>query len=144
MVNINNCIRSIDLEGSLDKTPKYSISQATKLSGISTYTLRYYDNLGLFPFLQRSDGAKRFFSDADIQWIRLIECLRNTGMSLTEIRHYVKLSLIGIKTLPERLDILDHQEEILQQQLEEMQEHLRLLQFKKNYYKKLSSSHDHP
>jgi len=139
MVNLKDCISSISLEGKLDEMPKYSITQTEKIVKISTYTLRYYDNLGLFPFLQRAGGAKRFFSDADIQWVHLIECLRNTGMSLTEIRHYVELCLIGNETLPERLDILDHQEEIMQQKLEEMQKHLKLLQFKKNYYKNLST-----
>ena len=134
MVTMEDCIRSISVNGMLDSTPKYSVTAAAKISGLSVHTLRYYDDIGLFPFLQRTQGKKRFFSDADIQWIQLIECLRNTGIPITEVQHYVELCLKGNETLNERLKIIKNQEEIMKDQIREMRKHLKLLQFKKNYY----------
>lgn len=136
MVTMEDCIRSISVNGELDTTPKYSVTQAAKLSGLSAHTLRYYDDLGLFPFLQRVEGEKRLFSDADMQWVQLIECLRNTGMSIAEVKHYVQLCLEGPGTLKERLKIVKNQEKVMKEQIHDMREHLKLLQFKKNYYEK--------
>ena len=136
MVTMEDCIRSISVDGELDTTPKYSVTKAAKMSGLSAHTLRYYDDLGLFPFLQRTEGEKRLFSDADMQWVQLIECLRNTGMSIAEVKHYVELCLAGDETIEERLKIVKKQEEIMKEQIREMRKHLKLLQFKKDYYKK--------
>lgn len=135
MVTMEDCVRSISVNGTLDTTPKYSVTEAAKMSGLSAHTLRYYDDLGLFPFLKRTQGEKRLFSDADMQWIQLIECLRNTGMSISKVKHYVELCLQGDETIKERLGIVKEQEVIMKQQLQEMRKHLKLLQFKKDYYK---------
>lgn len=134
MVTMEDCIRSISVNGELDRTPKYSVTEAAKISGLSAHTLRYYDDLGLFPFLQRTRGEKRLFSDADMQWIQLIECLRNTGMPISEVKNYVELCLKGNSTMNERLEIVKKQEAIMKEQIKEMRKHLKLLQFKKNYY----------
>lgn len=134
MVTMEDCIRSISVYGELDSTPKYSVTEAAKISGLSAHTLRYYDDLGLFPFLQRTQGDKRLFSDADMQWVQLIECLRNTGMPISEVKNYVELCLRGDSTLNERLEIVKRQETIMKEQIKEMRKHLKLLQFKKNYY----------
>ena len=132
---MEDCIHSISVDGELDSTPKYSVTEAAKISGLSAHTLRYYDDLGLFPFLQRTQGDKRLFSDADMQWVQLIECLRNTGMPISEVKNYVELCLKGNSTLNERLEIVKRQESIMKEQIKEMRKHLKLLQFKKNYYK---------
>ena len=134
MVTMEDCIRSISVNGELDSTPRYSVTEAAKISGLSAHTLRYYDDLGLFPFLQRTQGDKRLFSDADMQWVQLIECLRNTGMPISEVKNYVELCLKGDSTLNERLEIVKKQEAIMKEQIKEMRKHLKLLQFKKNYY----------
>lgn len=134
MVTMEDCIRSISVNGELDSTPRYSVTEAAKISGLSAHTLRYYDDLGLFPFLKRTQTDKRLFSDADMQWVQLIECLRNTGMPISEVKNYVELCLKGDSTLNERLEIVKRQETIMKEQIKEMRKHLKLLQFKKNYY----------
>lgn len=140
MVTMEDFIRSISVNGKLDSTPKYSVTEAAKISGLSAHTLRYYDDLGLFPFLQRTQGEKRLFSDADMQWVQLIECLRNTGMPIPEVKNYVELCLKGDSTLKERLEIVKRQEAIMKEQIKEMRKHLKLLQFKKSYYEQQISS----
>lgn len=135
MVNINDCIASIAQNGELNQTPKYSVTKAAKMLGLSVHTLRYYDSLNLFPFLQRDQNEKRLFSDADLQWAKLIECLRNANMSIKDVQHYVKLCLRGDETLDERLTIINQQEKILIDTITQLNEQLALLKFKKQYYK---------
>lgn len=119
----------------LDTTPKYSVTQAAKLVEISEHTLRYYDDKGLFPFLQKNDAGKRLFSEADLQWAKLLECLSNSGLSIKEMQQYVELCIIGDSTVPQRYAILARQEKIVKEQIREKKRQLKLLQFKLDYYK---------
>ncbi|RKM58616.1 MerR family transcriptional regulator [Butyrivibrio sp. XB500-5] len=136
MVNMEDCVKSLSMDHPLDTTPKYSVTQASKLVEISEHTLRYYDDKDLFPFLQKNTAGKRLFSEADLQWAKLLECLSNSGLSIKEMQKYVKLCTIGDSTVPERFEILKKQEKIVKDQIKEKKKQLKLLQFKLDYYEK--------
>ncbi|KRN99724.1 MerR family transcriptional regulator [Companilactobacillus kimchiensis] len=68
----------------------YSIGQVAEKTGLSSYTLRYYDKEGLMPFVHRGNGGRREFTENDMDFVDLISCLKETGMSLKEIRDFVK------------------------------------------------------
>ena len=106
MVNMEDCVNSLAMDHPLDTTPKYSVTQAAKIVGISEHTLRYYDDMKLFPFLQKNEKGKRLFSEADMQWAKLLECLSNSGLSIKEMKQYVDLCIIGDSTVGERFEIL--------------------------------------
>lgn len=57
----------------------YSIAQVAEKTGLSVYTLRYYDKEGLLPFIQRTERGNRSFTDEDLEWIGLINCLERYG-----------------------------------------------------------------
>ena len=61
---------------------QYSIGQVAQKMGISAYTLRYYDKEGLLPFVARSSSGVRVFQEDDFAWLRLIECLKTSGLSI--------------------------------------------------------------
>lgn len=136
MVNMKDCVNSLAMDHPLDTTPKYSVTQAAKLVEISEHTLRYYDDKGLFPFLQKNEFGKRLFSEADLQWAKLLECLSNSGLSIKEMQDYVELCIIGDSTVPERFELLKKQEKIIKDQIKEKKKQLKLLQFKLDYYEK--------
>ena len=71
----------------------YTVGEAAKQMGVSASTLRYYDKEGLLPFVGRSDGGIRLFKDSDFEWLRVIECLKKTGMQLTDIRQFVEMEM---------------------------------------------------
>ncbi len=68
----------------------YSIGQVAQKTGLSAYTLRYYEKEGLLPFVKKSDSGMRVYTDSDIAWLSMIECLKATGMPIKEIRLYIK------------------------------------------------------
>lgn len=68
----------------------YSISKASEKSGISSYTLRYYEKIGLLPPPKRKNGGSRFYTEADIQFMIFLKSLKETGMSLEDINEIVK------------------------------------------------------
>ena len=91
----------------------YSVREVANKTGLTTYTVRYYHDHGLLPFVKRDKNNNRVFDDVDLEWIHLITCLRQTGMSLENIKHYFDLVIEGESTVPERYQImLDHLETI--------------------------------
>ena len=54
----------------------YSIKQVADMMGVTTATLRYYDQEGLLPDINRKNGI-RVFEDKDFKWLRVLNCLKN-------------------------------------------------------------------
>ena len=121
----------------LDKTPKYTVKDVAQMMKISAYTIRYYDNEGLIPFVSRTQSNIRLFSDYDLSWLKTVHCLRATNLSINDIKKYIDLCLKGNKTIKQRADIIFAQEEKLKEQLKELQRQMEILQKKKKYYKDL-------
>lgn len=68
----------------------YTIGEMAKMLGIPASTLRYYDKEGLLPFVVRSSGGIRQFRESDIEWLRVIGCMKKAGMSIKDIRQELK------------------------------------------------------
>lgn len=112
----------------------YTVGEMAKLLGVTASTLRYYDKEGLLPFVERSSGGIRMFRDSDIEWLRVIECMKKAGMPIKDIRQYIELALKGDDTIDLRLKMFQHQKEVLQQKLEEMQHTMAMVDYKCWYY----------
>ena len=67
---------------------KYTIKDAARIMGVPTSTIRYYDKEGLLPFVERLASGYRIFTEKDIATLRIIDCLKKTGMSIKEIRQF--------------------------------------------------------
>ena len=112
----------------------YSIQDMSKKTGLSTHTLRYYEKEGLLPKVERSPGGFRQYTDADLDALRLICHLKNTGMSLQEITRFMKLTHEGDQTLSQRVELLrEHRDRVIAR-MEEMQQHLDKVTRKLKYY----------
>ena len=76
---------------SYDRTPRYTVKQVAEMMEMSAYTIRYYENAGLIPDVDRSGGNARMFSDYTLGWLRLVHCLRMTGLPIEGVKHYIDL-----------------------------------------------------
>ena len=108
----------------------YTIGEMAKMLGVPASTLRYYDKEGLLPFVARSSGGIRQFRESDIEWLRVIGCMKKAGMSIKDIRQYLELSMQGNNTIDTRLAMFRHQREVLQAQMDELQHTLRMVEYK--------------
>ena len=79
----------------------YTIKQAAEIMNVTPTTLRYYDKQGLLPFMERKESGYRVFSDTDIAMLKVIECLKKTGMSIKDIRQFTKWVIMGDDSLKE-------------------------------------------
>lgn len=118
----------------------YTVGEMAKRMGVSASTLRYYDQEGLLPFVERSSGGMRMFKESDYEWLKIIECLKKTGMPLKDIRGFILMAIEGDATIDARLELIIKQQEAVRERLNELQETLETLDFKRWYYETAKSA----
>ena len=103
-------------------------------TGLSAHTLRYYEREGLLSGVERTPGGFRQYTDAHLEALWLICCLKNTGMSLQEITRFVNLAREGDHTLKQRLELLQaHRDDVIAR-MDEMQRYLDKVNWKIDFY----------
>ena len=111
----------------------YSIGQVAEMFGMPISTLRYYDKQGLFPNMERVSGIRKF-SEAEIEELRVIECLKKAGMEIKDIRQFMDWCTEGPATYPQRKAMFEAQRVHIEAELEQMNHTLDMLKFKCWYY----------
>ena len=111
----------------------YSIGQVAEMFGLPISTLRYYDKQGLFPNMERVSGIRKF-SEAEIEALRVIECLKKSGMEIKDIRQFMDWCVEGPSTYPQRKALFEEQRSHMEAELEQMSRTLDMLKFKCWYY----------
>lgn len=117
----------------------YSMKETCKKTGLTYDTLKFYCNEGLIPNVKRNKSNYRVFNDDDINWIKSLSCLKNCGMTITEMKEYLTLCLKGQSSIPERQTILDAKLRELENKKQEIQEAINFVHWKQNFYENVLS-----
>jgi DNA-binding transcriptional MerR regulator len=112
----------------------YTIKQAADIMNISAHTLRFYAKNDMFPFITRDYNNIRQFSDKDLEWVKLVKCLRDTGMPLEEVKKYIELCKAGDATIGERYRMILEQKKKALEQMKDLQNSIDLLSYKAEMY----------
>ena len=75
-----------------------TVKEVAELLGVSVHTVRYYDDRGLIPGTKRNSANQRLFDDMEVEWLFVSLTLKNTGLSLKDVRHYIELYEQGDST----------------------------------------------
>lgn len=118
----------------MTKEKTYTISEIAEMMHVAPSTLRYYDSEGLLPFVDRVNG-RRIFKESDLSVLHLIECLKNTGMPIRDIKEYFVLAEKGDETLKERQAIILKQKQSILDQIDFLKSNLKTIEHKEWYYK---------
>jgi DNA-binding transcriptional MerR regulator len=113
----------------------YSIGEFSKLVGLSGYTLRFYEKEGLIK-VNRDENNVRIYSDENKLWIESLLHLKNTGMSLKDMKRFAMWGHMGDKTMEERLDLLRNHRKKVVEDLEKLRQSLEHLDKKIDFYEK--------
>lgn len=111
----------------------YTIGQVAKMFDMPISTLRYYDKEGLFPNLERVSGIRKF-SDVELETIHVIECLKESGLGIKDIKNFIELCTQGSATYPQRKALFEERKKAVEAEMERIQKNLSLLQYKCWYY----------
>ena len=111
----------------------YTIGQVADMCDLPISTLRYYDKEGLFPNLIRVSGIRQF-SDNDLERIKVIECLKKSGLEIKDIKQFMAWCVEGSSTYTKRRELLEKQKHQLEDEIERLNKALDMLKFKCWYY----------
>ena len=112
-----------------------TISDAAAKSGISPYTLRYWERAGLLQPVARNGSGHRRYAEDDLERIKFLTKLRATGMPIRQVRRYAELLNRGRDTEDERLALLEEHRKAVQAHLDETAGHLELIDWKIDLYR---------
>lgn len=115
----------------------YTIKDVAEKMDISEHTLRFWAKSGFFPFVKRNQNNIRQFSDNDLEWVKIVKCLRSVGTENKAIKRYIDLCIVGDSTIEERYKIILGTKEKALMQMDELKKQLAILEYKENFYKNL-------
>ena len=91
---------------SMDREPRYVISVAARMCGVRSYTLRYYEKIGIIE-PSRSEGNIRLYSDEDIAKIKQMKTLmEDLGITIAGAEVILRMAQ-RITELQKRLEYLE-------------------------------------
>lgn len=100
-----------------------TVAQMSVATGVTAHTLRYYERAGLVRPVARSSGNQRRYSAADMEWVRFLLRLRETGMPIARMRDYAALREQGPATTEPRLRLLEAHQAGLREQIARLRAH---------------------
>lgn len=113
----------------------YTIGQVSQMFNIPISTLRYYDKEGFFPNLKRSSGIRRF-GEQDIEALKVIECLKESGLELKDVKQFIKWATKGSSTYKNRKELFEKRKKAVEQEIKSLKKTLNILEYKCWYYDK--------
>ncbi len=111
----------------------YTIGQVAEMFDLPISTLRYYDKQGLFPQLTRESGIRKF-TDNEIEALRVIECLKKSGLEIKDIKLFMEWCAKGSATYSNRFELIHKQKERVETEIQHLHKTLDMLTYKCWYY----------
>ncbi len=113
----------------------YTIGQVSEMFNLPISTLRYYDKEGFFPLLERK-GNIRYFSETETEAIRVIECLKESGLEIKDIKQFFQWVAEGPSSYPDRKQLFESRRKAVLSEIKQLEKTLAMLEFKCWYYDK--------
>jgi DNA-binding transcriptional MerR regulator len=104
-----------------------TVAQMSAATGMTAHTLRYYERAELLRPVARNSGNQRRYSAADVGWVKFLLRLRQTGMSIAQMREYAALRERGPVTTEPRLQLLQAHQAGLRAQITRLRAHEKAL-----------------
>jgi DNA-binding transcriptional MerR regulator len=117
----------------------YTMMQVCRELNMTYQTLKYYCNEGLIPNVKRDVNNRRVFDEKDVKWIKDLTCLKKCGMSILEMKEYLKLCLQGESTIMQRKEMLTKKREALLGSIKELEDSVDYIDWKQNFYDEVLS-----
>ena len=111
----------------------YTVGQVSEMFHLPISTLRYYDKEGFFPNLERR-GNIRYFSNKDLETLRIIECLKKSGLEIKNIRQFIDWIGEGAASYSKRKELFETRKAAVEAEIRQLEKTLSLLKFKCWYY----------
>ncbi|MBY8872729.1 MerR family transcriptional regulator [Micromonospora sp. PLK6-60] len=116
--------------------PSLSVGEAAARVGLTTYTLRWYEQEGLVAPVGRDSAGRRRYTEDDVGWLFLLTRLRRTGMPVRDMRRYAELARLGDRTIGARRALFEAHRARVLARMSELEEDLKMLDLKIDLYRR--------
>lgn len=106
----------------------YTIGQVSEMFHLPVSTLRYYDKEGLFPNLKRESGIRKF-NDHELEALRMIECLKASGLEIKDIKQFFEWCNQGSSTYQNRKELFETRKKAVEQEILRLNKTLDMLKY---------------
>ncbi|MCM0678470.1 MerR family transcriptional regulator [Micromonospora phytophila] len=113
-----------------------TVGEAAERVGLTTYTLRWYEQEGLVAPVGRDSAGRRRYTERDVDWLLLLTRLRRTGMPVRDMRRYAELARQGDSTLADRRALFEAHRARVLNRMAELEEDLKVLNYKIDNYRR--------
>lgn len=113
-----------------------TVGEAAERVGLTTYTLRWYEQEGLVGRVGRDSSGRRRYTESDVNWLFLLTRLRRTGMPVRDMRRYAELARHGDSTLGARRALFEAHRDRVLARMAELEEDLKVLEYKIDAYRR--------
>ncbi|AZQ51343.1 MerR family transcriptional regulator [Burkholderia cenocepacia] len=111
-----------------------TIGHVAELTGVSTHTLRYYEQAGLLRAISRTAAGHRLYAPADLDWLAFVMRLKATGMPIAQMQAFAVLREQGASTFGARRELLVAHRDAVRAHIAELQASLDAIGDKIAYY----------
>lgn len=115
----------------------YTVKDVAQKTNLTEHTIRFYTDKGLVPNIQRDKYNNRLFDEESLNWLIRVKYLKDCGMSIKDIKHFVDLYLEGDSSISLRYEIILKYKEIAREQLEEATRRVEFMEEKAKRYHKI-------
>ncbi len=112
----------------------WSVSEAAERVGLTTHTLRWYEQEGLVEPVGRDSAGRRRYTQEDLDRLEMLTCLRRTGMPVRDMRQYAELARDGDVTMVARMALFQQHRDRVLARIAELQDDLKYIEYKINWY----------
>jgi DNA-binding transcriptional MerR regulator len=117
-----------------------TIKEVAKRTGLTAYTLRYYERIGLIAPIARASGGQRRYASSDMDWLAFLMRLRATDMPIHRMQEFARLRSEGTGTVTERRKMLDEHLTEVMAQIQALQQSAQVLKAKIAFYRQIEQS----
>ena len=118
----------------------YSIKEVAALVGLPPSTLRYYEDVSVIPAIARDPSSgHRIYTEGDLELLTWVACLSASGMSIADMREYVRSGLGAERDVAEFISLLQQQDARLQEEAQIIELRREFLRTKVEYWRAIKS-----
>ena len=112
----------------------YTIKDIAEIVEENEHTIRYYAKLGLFPNIGRDKYNSRVFTDNDLDDVRLVIALADSGMPLEKVKEFMGYEKEGDEDFAKRAQILKEHQTNARNFMIKLQKEIQMLEWKAYQY----------
>lgn len=99
---------------------QYKVGQISKMAGMNTETLRYYEVIKLMPKPKRQESHYRYYDGLDLRRLLFIKRAKELGFTLKEIKELLDLRIESTATCGDVKHLAEHKLKDIEKRVEDL------------------------